>query len=197
MKKNLKYNKEHYDIVINIVKDIIYIFNNGQEGNYFLPEDIDGDEMTYVIDDIDFNVELNIRHDQSYNQPYVDGGYYHSEQTIEFDVIYNPENVKEHYDFVLYQVVDILRHEIEHMFQEYRGTKFKTPPKKSLKYYLQDHELDSQVWGIFYLSLYRDISFKDAMEYWFRVNSNLHKLTDEEEIIVKNALVDRFNRLLT
>lgn len=106
-----------------IVKNIVGVFKNNDEGEFTLPEDLNPDELVYDIGKVGspFNIELTIEPDKTVKTVVVDGNYWGDDDTIEIIIKYNL-NVKSK---IIYELVgklnETLSHEIRHIIQSNKG----------------------------------------------------------------------------
>ena len=139
-----------YDNVTkNLVKDVLSVFKYQKEGEYGLPEDINGN-MVYEFPEInsEFTINLTMEMSDEIETVDVDGAYYPEEDVIEISIISNPNFDRELLEELYYELNELIRHELEHIKQYNRGDEIpKKEPKKPLKYYSQKHELEAQIAG--------------------------------------------------
>jgi hypothetical protein len=181
---------EKRNVVRKVVEDMIHIFKDQGEGEYNLPEDIT-EEITYHFSNLktDFSVELTIQESDEVDTFELDGGYYEEEDTIEIEIIFNPEA----FPNSLYDLVGALnetfRHELQHHIQYERG-EYHTPDESSSEvYYTQPHELDAQVAGLKRMSKIRKQPFEQSAREWFNKNKSKHDMDDDtQERVVQRVL---------
>ena len=181
---------EKRNVVRKVVEDIIHIFKSQGEGEYTLPEDTTG-EVTYQFENLknDFNVELRIQESDEVDTFELDGGYYEDEETIEIEIVFNPEG----FPNSLYELVgdlnETFRHELQHHLQYGRGDENPTGKKSPEKYYSQPHELDAQVAGIKRKSKITKQPFEQGVRDWFAKNKNKHSLNNNaQERVIQRIL---------
>jgi hypothetical protein len=181
---------EKRNVVRKVVEDIIHIFKDQGEGEYNLPEDIT-EEITYQFSNLktDFSVELTIQESDEVDTFELDGGYYEDEDTIEIEIVFNPEA----FPHSLYDLVgglnETFRHELQHHIQYERG-EYHTPDESSSEvYYTQPHELDAQVAGLKRMSKIRKQPFEQSAREWFKKNKSKHDMDDDtQERVVQRVL---------
>ena len=181
---------EKRNVVRKVVEDIIHIFKSQGEGEYTLPEDTTG-EVTYQFENLknDFNVELRIQESDEVDTFELDGGYYEDEETIEIEIVFNPEA----FPNSLYELVgdlnETFRHELQHHLQYERGDENPTGKKSPEKYYSQPHELEAQVAGIKRKSKITKQPFEQSVRDWFTKNKNKHSLNNNaQERVIQRIL---------
>jgi len=181
---------EKRNVVRKVVEDIIHIFKGQGEGDYNLPEDIT-EEITYQFPNLktEFSVELTIQESDEVDTFILDGGYYEDEDTIEIEIVFNPDAFpKSLYDLVG-SLNETFRHELQHLIQSERG-EYHTPDESSSEvYYTQPHELDAQVAGLKRMSKIRKQPFEQSAREWFKKNKLKHDMDDDtQERVVQRVL---------
>lgn len=175
-----------------VIKDIVKILKYEDQGDYILPEDING-EHYYEFPDVksDFNIELNVNYDESINDPIIDGGYYEDEDTIGIEIIINPLNINQSMYTIIGELNDIMAHELEHLNQFISGSHELTDKSEgdSFKYYTQPHEIEAQKSGFRRLSKLKKKPYEEIVRTWFETHKSTHKLNDDEiEEVIKLLL---------
>ena len=171
-----------------VIKDIVKILKNEDEGSYSLPEDADGNHY-YNFPDIksEFYVELNINYDESLEEPFIDGGFYRDEELIVIDIDVNPLNLQQKIYYIIGELNDTMAHELEHLNQFATGSHDLSDKSggNPFKYYTQPHEVDAQKKGFRRLSKLTRQPYEKVVKNWFDTHKPIHKLTDDE---VSNVL---------
>ena len=190
IRRILNENNRMSGIIRAIVRDIIFVFKQEDDGEYYLPEYFEErDEMVYEFDGLNpFSVEVNIE-DGDYD---VDAEYYRDDETILIKITYDTSNKNE----ILYKLIgdlnEVVAHEVRHIKQQ-RKNMFDLnveEPKSSLDYYTQPHEIDAQYFGFKRISRLRKIPFDDVVKEWFETHKDTHKLNDDEIGIVVDKILN-------
>jgi hypothetical protein len=161
------------------VKDIVNILKNGEAGDFMLPND-DGDEYQFINLPFGFSIELFIEIDNDIEKYKMNG------QIVENDVIqiiirFNPKTLKNNFYNIIGELNEIVAHELEHLFQYFKGEyKYKTPPNDSFKYYTQPHEVKAQRAGFRRIAKLRKLPFNDVVRDWFEDHKEIHQMNDNE-----------------
>ena len=161
------------------VKDIVNILKNGKAGSFMLPND-EGDEYQFINLPFGFSVELFIEIDNDIEKYKMNG------QIVENDVIqiiirFNPKTLKNNFYNIIGELNEIVAHELEHLYQYFRGEhKYKTPPNDSFKYYTQPHEVKAQRAGFRRIAKLRKLPFNDVVRDWFEDHKEIHRMNDNE-----------------
>ena len=134
-----------------VVRDLLNVIKKGP-GEYYLPEELVGDEMSYIYDNLPaFSVEITVKEDMSIKGDYmmnastVDDG-----DIIEIVLIKNPTKFPEAYFDLVADLNDTVRHELEHVLQDfgYRDVQSDDSEKPTDKeYYKQAHEVPAEIAG--------------------------------------------------
>ena len=134
-----------------VVRDLLNVIKKGP-GEYYLPEELVGDEMSYIYNNLPaFSVEITVKEDMSIKGDYmmnastVDDG-----DIIEIVLIKNPTKFPEAYYDLVADLNDTVRHELEHVLQDfgYRDVQSDDSEKPNDKeYYKQAHEVPAEIAG--------------------------------------------------
>jgi hypothetical protein len=177
-----------------IVRDIITVFKNEEEGEFGLPEYFeDRDEMVYnfVGLPVPLSVELKMVIDESVEDFQMDAEYYRDEHTIILTIIYNPNDKSQITYDLIGELNEVIAHELKHTRQRVTGNYNLDvkEPEKPLEYYSQPHEIDAQYFGFKRLSRLTGKPFEEVVRNWFDTHEDQHGLTDDEtEIIIDKVL---------
>jgi len=164
------------------IKDIIQIVKNHDEGEFSLPEELPGGEMTYDFGGSlrDFSITLELVEDETIDGYEVDAEYYREDETIVIQIIINPESKQKILQDLIGDLNELLRHEFEHMKQNYMGYEFPEEPENPFDYYTNKHEIEAQLAGFKRRSKKEKRNLEDIIRNWFEKNKKRHKLTDKE-----------------
>lgn len=176
-----------------IVRDILTLIKDKKEGNFYLPEDINGEHTySFTNSQIEYNVEVTLKKNDIIGGFSVDGGYYNDEETIEFTIEYNPETIQSQYYDLIGELNEVLGHEMEHQSQDIKGTHDLggVPPENPLDYYTQEHEIPAQYKGLKRLSKLTRKPFDTVVRNWFKTHKSTHRLNPEEEEIVIDRILN-------
>jgi|688.fasta_scaffold353714_1 hypothetical protein len=182
-----------YDSVVRkLVKDVLSIIKKGEEGDYYLPEDI-SEEMTYNFPQMDteFTIVLSINFDDSVSTFDLDGEYLPDDETISISLVINPKVKKMSLEEIHFELNELIRHELEHIIQLERGDKIpKKEPKKPLRYYSQKHELEAQIAGFKRRAKKERKPLEEVIRNWFEKYKIRHRLSPKEAEIVINRIIE-------
>ena len=176
-----------------IVRDIVSIFKNNDEGDFYLPEDVNGEEF-YDFNKINatLTIELTIIIDDEIDGFEVNADWVSDDDVIELTIKYNSDDkIKLLYD-LSGELNEIIAHEIRHIHQEMTGT-YDTKVRKqqnSKKYYTQPHELDAQIFGFKRISKLTKTPFDIVVKRWFNTHKNLHQMNDKDVKYVIDKIME-------
>jgi|688.fasta_scaffold103569_6 hypothetical protein len=172
------------DVIRKVIKDIVTVYKNEDEGEFYLPEYFeDRDEMVYDFMTMgeSFNLELILEINDEIPNFRVNAEIYNDEHLIKLVVQYNSE-MKER---ILYDLIgelnEVIAHELRHITQDIRGTFVSKSyrGKDPVKYYTQPKELDAQVFGFNRLSKLTRTPFEEVVNRWFETHRDIHQLDDK------------------
>lgn len=183
------------DVIRKLIRDIIIVFKNEEEGEFFLPEYFkERQEMLYDFMTMGetFTLELTIEINDEIDTFKVNGESYYSEGTIVVKIEYNQKNKNK----ILYDLIgelnELVAHELRHIDQNIGGTFVSRSyrGKDSVKYYTQLKELDAQVFGFKRLSELTRRPFDEVAINWFETHRDIHQLNDKGIKKVLNKLFE-------
>ncbi len=165
------------DLSVQISEGIISLVTNKDFGNHSLPEDFDG-EPYYTVYDYDFSIDLDIKIDKKLSDYFVDFEYYRDTDEI-YIILIIPKNIDESkLSDLYYDLVEGVRHELEHVKQNSEGYEFGDEPTDHEEYYLQDHEIKALRAGFNNRSRIENKNYEDVVRSWFNKNRNKFNLSD-------------------
>jgi hypothetical protein len=91
--KTLLENTQQRQVISTVVKDIITLFKDNDDGEFYLPEDIDENKMTYEFSKLStpFSVELILEENENIDNFKINGEYAEDDDTITIVINYNPD----------------------------------------------------------------------------------------------------------
>lgn len=170
-----------------IVRDITDLFKNEDEGEFYLPNDLRGDEFEYSFPKFNLEVEVSIQPSEDVEDFLLNAEYYREEEIISIVIVYNPKDKKT----ILYNLIgelnELVAHELRHIYQKTYGTHDINvdEPEDPYEYYTQPHEIDAQVAGFKRMSQITRKPFEELVRNWFEKNKDTHRLdnTEKEKVI--------------
>jgi hypothetical protein len=172
-----------------IVKQLVKIVKTRKTGEYYLPEDLNGDSIDYDFKGIPlFSIEFIYEESYSIDSPYLMTGIVTDMNTIVIKLIIHPNS----YPNLLYDLIadlnDIVRHEMEHIYQDEGLRPEEEIPTKNKnnyqitnkEYYKQSHEITAQIKGLKRIAKLRNQPIEQVIEEWFIRNKETHGLDDDD-----------------
>ena len=183
--KTLFENTQQRQVVGTVVKDIITLFKDNDDGEFYLPEDIDENKMTYEFSNLStpFSVELTIEENESLDDFKVNGEYAEDDDTIIIVIHYNPTKKRTLVYDLIGELNEIVAHEIRHIVQKEKGH-FELGGSKEedpYKYYTQPHELDALNFGFKRMARMTKKPIETLVQNWFDNNEDIHMLKPEQK----------------
>jgi hypothetical protein len=193
IKSLLNENNNKREEIRKIVRDVISVFKKNDEGNFYLPEDVNGEEF-YDFDKIKaiLTIELTIIIDDEIDKFEVNADWISDDDVIELTINYNSENKNKLLYDLSGELNEIIAHEIRHIDQETTGS-YNTKTRKGQegkKYYTQPHELDAQIFGFKRISKLTKTPFDIVVKRWFNTHSNLHQMNDTDVKYVIDKIME-------
>lgn len=178
-------NTQQRQAIATVVKDIITIFKKNDDGEFYLPEDIDENKMTYEFSKLStpFSVELKIEEDENIDDFKINGEYAEDDDTITIVIHYNPDKKRTLVYDLIGELNEIVAHEIRHIVQKEKGH-FKlggSKEKDPYKYYTQPHELDALNFGFKRMARMTKKPIETLVQNWFDNNEDIHMLKPEQK----------------
>ena len=163
-----------------VVRDIVNVLKNAKAVDFRLPDVEDGSEYQFINLPFGFNVDLFVKIDNDAPK-YQMNGQTTDNDVIQILVIINPKTLKNDFYNIIGELNEIVAHELEHLFEYFRGEyKYKTPPNDSFKYYTQPHEIKAQRAGFRRIAKLRKLPFNDVVRDWFEDHKEIHQMNDNE-----------------
>ena len=173
------------------VKDILNVIKNNEPGEFYLPGE-DGEEYSFTNLPFTYSVELYVEIDNNLDGYSIGGNFSSEDDVIEIAIKFNPKTLRKKIYNIIGELNDIVAHELEHGFQYMtEGKVYQEPPSESLGYYTQPDEIKSQRVGLRRLAKLRKLPFNDVVSEWFDTHRDIHGLTENEQVIVINEILDR------
>jgi hypothetical protein len=181
-------------IVRQVVRDIISVFKHNRKGEFGLPEDLSGGEMTYNFPKLDteFSIFLDLQLDPNIEGVDVDADYLKDDDLIYITIISNPEAKYSILQELTSELNEIVRHELEHIKQNEEGYEFPKEPKNPQKYYTQQHELEAQRAGFKRRAKGEKKDFETIVRQWFEKNKHKHQMNPKQaEKVIQKILQEK------
>jgi hypothetical protein len=174
-----------------VVRDIIQIFKQENEGEFYLPNNLRDNQTEYKFPKFDLEIELIIKQSEVVEDFLLNAELYREEGIVAIIIVYNPENKNK----ILYNLVghlnELVAHELRHIYQQEYGTYDidVEEPEDPFEYYTQPHEIDAQIAGFKRMSQITKKPFEVIVRNWFDKNRDIHRMNDNEtEEVIKRIL---------
>jgi len=162
------------------VTDIVHILKKGKSGEFRLPDVDDGSEYNFTNLPFGYSLDLYVVIDNDIEK-YEMNGQITENDVIQIIVKFNPKTLRRNFYNIIGELNDIVAHELEHLYQYFRGEyKFKKQSKKSFKYYTEPQEVGAQRVGFRRVAKLRKLPYNDVVRDWFETHKDVHGLTDDE-----------------
>ena len=197
IKKSLILEKsEQTQLIRQIVRDIIQIYNSNGDGEFYLPEDLSGEEMEYRSPKNSVSVELTLEMSDDVDDYMSTAFFVRDENVIEIKIVYNPKNKRKITYDLIGELNEIIAHELRHLYQ--RDTDLfdlgdeddeeeELPP---FEYYSQPEEIDAQVYGFRRMKKVTRRPFEELVRNWFRTHKEIHQLNEKEQEKIVEMILD-------
>jgi hypothetical protein len=174
-----------------VVRDIIQIFKQENEGEFYLPNNLRDNQTEYKFPKFNLEIELIIKQSEVVEDFLLNAELYREEGIVAIIIVYNPENKNK----ILYNLVghlnELVAHELRHIYQQEYGTYDidVEEPEDPFEYYTQPHEIDAQIAGFKRMSQITKKPFEVTVRNWFDKNRDIHRMNDNEtEEVIKRIL---------
>jgi hypothetical protein len=192
--ENLTESKVKRNVIRNVIRDITNIVKIGEEDEYNLPYDINGEDEYYFDGLPPFNILLEtVKSDKIRgNKPYqIDADYVIGQNEINVLLIYKENELSKSLYNMIGDLNDYISHELQHLKQEDEGTiddnnEFKGTNKD---YFLQRDEIEAQYRGFKNKSKITNQPITKVIDDWFKENSERFDLTDEDVEEIKTEIL--------
>jgi len=192
----LEDNKQRNEIRT-IVRDIVQVFKDNDDGEFYLPEEVNGKHY-YDLPKlgIDLSVELIIQPDENVDNYLMDANYFRDDHIIVIGILYNTDNKQQSLYGIIGELNELIAHELRHVYQKRTGMYDldQEEPEEPYLYYTQDHEIDAQVYGFKRMSQITRKPFNYLVRNWFDTHQDLHGLDKEEVEKVIQIIIDTKNK---
>lgn len=173
-----------------LVGDILKVFNTEDFGEWRLPEYFNEGEMIYTQSILNgFTLDLGIEMSEDVETFEVDGDLYYDDDLIYINIVYNPNVKNEFLTELVGELIETVRHEIEHIIQYDNGLERTNEPEDNEEYYTQEKELGAQRAGFKLASKEVNLNFESFVRNWFDKYKHKHSLTiEQKERVIQKIL---------
>jgi hypothetical protein len=179
------------DLTKILVDDIFQVFNEKTIGEFSLPEYF-GDEnrLVYTQYPIDgFTLDLDLENSEDVENFEVDGELYYDDDLIYINITLNPTFDGSIVNELYGELIEIVRHELEHIIQYNNGMVETKEPEDPEMYYSQDKEIGAQRAGFKMKSEVMGVEYETLIREWFDKYQHRHSLNlDQKERVIQKIL---------
>jgi hypothetical protein len=154
--------------------------------------DINGGEF-YQFDNLlnDFNIELFLRESDEVDTFDADADYYRDDDVIQIMIVTNPNSKNTILQDLVYELNELVRHELEHVKQHESGYEFPKSPKSSHKYYGQSHELEALRVGFKKKAKKERKDLESVVRDWFEKNQHKYTMKPKQTENIINKILGK------
>lgn len=202
IKKSLILEKsEQTQLIRQIVRDIITTYKSNDDGEFYLPEDLDGEEMEYHSPKNSVSVELMLEMSDDVDDFMSTAFFVRDENIIEIKIVYNPKNKNKITYDLIGELNEIIAHELRHLYQRDTGLfdfgdeddeEEELPP---FEYYSQPEEIDAQVYGFRRMKKVTRRPFEELVRNWFKTHKEIHQLNEKEQEEIIDMILDHNSKI--
>lgn len=176
-----------------LVSDILGVFLKEKQGNFVLPEYFDEEEMVYTQSIINgFTLELNLEVSDDVEDFEIEGDLYYGDDLISVGITINPDMSEDSLEDLIGELIETVRHEIEHIVQNDNGMEQIDEPNESEEYYSQIKEIEAQRAGFKLRSEEKKTDFETLVRNWFNKYQHKHSLTTEQkERVIQKVISEK------
>lgn len=181
-----------------IVKDIITIFKKEDDGEFYLPEDLEDEQIEYILPNSSISIELILQPSDTVDDYLANANFYRNDDIIVVKIVYNPNKKNKLIYNLIAELNEIIAHELRHQFQRDHGLYNMEKEQESqdeeqgFEYYSKPEEIDAQVDGF---KRMRDVTrkpFDELVRKWFTTHRDIHQMNQEEENKVISLILNHF-----
>lgn len=186
-----------------IVKDIVKIYKNEDEGEFYLPDDLIDDTVEYILKDSSVSVELILQQSNDVEDFLINANFYRKDDIIIVKIVYNPHKKNQSIYNLIGELNEIIAHELRHQYQRDMGLygmddldddNEEEEEQSGIEYYSRPEEIDAQVDGF---KRMRDVTrrpFEELVKNWFRTHTEIHKMNNEDQNQVISKIMNHYRQ---
>lgn len=179
----------------NVIKDITNILKRKEEGEFYLPHELSGEDQ-YKFGNLDeFDIELDIRHVdfdeiESGADYDVNSNYSVGDNKLYILITIVPDRLEKSFFSILGKLNDDIPHELTHLKQDQEerldDEDYVGSPKG---YFLQPHEIEAQYNGFKRAAKSMGLTIEELVDDYFTNNQERFSLRDKDVKEIKNAIL--------
>jgi hypothetical protein len=179
----------------NVIKDITNILKRKEEGEFYLPHELSGEDQYKFGNLGEFDIELDIRHVdfdeiESGADYDVNSNYSVGDKKLYILITIVPDRLEKSLFSILGKLNDDIPHELTHLKQDQEGRLDDEDYMGSPKgYFLQPHEIESQYYGFKRAAKSMGLTIEELIDDYFTNNQERFSLSDKDVKEIKNAIL--------
>jgi hypothetical protein len=179
----------------NVIKDITNILKRKEEGEFYLPHELSGEDQYKFGNLGEFDIELDIRHVdfdeiESGADYDVNSNYSVGDKKLYILITIVPDRLEKSLFSILGKLNDDIPHELTHLKQDQEGRlddkDYVGSPKR---YFLQPHEIEAQYNGFKRAAKSMGLTIEELIDDYFTNNQERFSLSDKDVKEIKNAIL--------
>ena len=197
-KKFILESTKNASYIRNIVKDIITIYKQESDGEFYLPDELNYEETHYTLPNSVIELELILHPTDEVDDFKLNANFYRKDDVIVVKIVYNPEKKTQ----IIYELIgelnEIIAHELRHQFQrdtemyDFSDEDEDDEELEGLEYYSQPHEIDAQVEGFKRMKKVTRRPFEELVRNWFRTHQDIHQMNPEDTKTVIDMIMTQY-----
>ena len=178
-----------------IIKDITNILKRKEEGEFYLPYELSGEDQYKFGNLGEFDIELDIRHVdfdeiESGADYDVNSNYSVDNKKLYILITIVPDRLEKSLFSILGKLNDDIPHELTHLKQDQEGRLDDEDYVGSPKgYFLQPHEIEAQYYGFKRAAKSMGLTIEELVDDYFTNNQERFSLSDKDVKEIKNAIL--------
>jgi hypothetical protein len=179
----------------NVIKDITNILKRKEEGEFYLPYELSGEDQYKFGNLGEFDIELDIRHAdfdeiESGADYDVNSNYSVGDKKLYILITIVPDRLEKSLFYILGKLNDDIPHELIHLKQDQEGRLDDKDYVGSPKgYFLQPHEIEAQYYGFKRAAKSMGLTTEELVDDYFTNNQERFSLSDKDVKEIKNAIL--------
>ena len=179
----------------NVIKDITNILKRKEEGEFYLPYELSGEDQYKFGNLGEFDIELDIRHVdfdeiESGADYDVNSNYSVGDKKLYILITIVPDRLEKSLFSILGKLNDDIPHELTHLKQDQEGRLDDKDYVGSPKgYFLQPHEIEAQYNGFKRAAKSMGLTIEELVDDYFTNNQERFSLSDKDVKEIKNAIL--------
>ena len=179
----------------NVIKDITNILKRKEEGEFYLPHELSGEDQYKFGNLGEFDIELDVRHAdfdeiESGADYDVNSNYNVGDKKLYILITIVPDRLEKSLFSILGKLNDDIPHELTHLKQDQEGRlddkDYVGSPKR---YFLQPHEIEAQYNGFKRAAKSMGLTIEELIDDYFTNNQERFSLSDKDVNEIKNAIL--------